>query len=87
MNANEVSKTLLANLGKTVRIQNEAHEGDSNKVGINFSGKLEDHDGGEFYVRVGEDYFAGAMGVSFRASHVKEFVTSRVCADLWIVLN
>lgn len=81
---------LKQHVGEKVTVNNEEvnePSGATPRVLINFAGTLEwSEDEQEFYVRVGEDYFAGAMGVSFRARHVLE-VATRTCGEIHIALK
>ncbi len=74
---------ITANLGKTVQITGKSqYEG----FGFNLAGKLETSEDDSYYVRVGEDYFAGPMGVSFRLSDILE-TQIKYHGDLQIILN
>lgn len=79
---------LLANIGKTVTIENAAqNDFETNKVCLNFAGKLEhDEYDDSFYVRVGDDYAAGSMGINFKLSHVLE-LDKRIYGELRIILK
>jgi hypothetical protein len=87
MNANEIQDRLRTNIGKKVTIENEEY-GDSTggKIHFNFSGTLEHFGDGEYYVRVGEDYIAGTMGVSFWIQNIST-LEKRVYGELRIILK
>ena len=83
-----MNEQLLANVEKRVCISNRAHADmdDAGKT-LNFAGKLE-HDIEEqsFYVRVGEDFMAGAMGIGFKLCHV-DSLNKMVYGELHIILK
>lgn len=79
-------ESLLANIGQQVTIENDAFQNDISAIGFNAAGVLEDSGGGNFFVRTGEDYFAGATGINFRESHVLE-AAERKSGGLRIVLK
>jgi hypothetical protein len=83
-----MKEKLLKNVGQVVSIENAAnYHSVSNRMQFSFAGKLEYvKDSDEFYVRVGEDYAAGSMGISFKLEHV-DFLDKRGNGELWIILK
>lgn len=79
---------LVSNLGRNVTIENRAnYDSEYSKTYFNFGGKLEyEEDYKTFYVRVGEDYVAGTMGISFSLSAI-DSLEKRVYGELRIVLK
>ncbi len=83
-NSTQIKEVLNSFLGHTVQVQNDAlAQMDGKRVQINFAGILEvDADTpDQYYVRVGEDYYAGPMGVGFHINNVLEAETTRGGSD------
>lgn len=80
---------LLSQVGEKVTVSNVAfNDMDGAKIGINFAGALEySEDEDSFYLRVAEDYFAGSMGICFRANHVSHLANRPSNGELWITLK
>lgn len=91
MNLSEIKFELEKNLSKNATVENLAHDEMDGKMSINFAGTLEKSEssehGEEYYLRVGEDYMAGAMGVGFRPEHVDEILYRSSCNELRVILK
>lgn len=81
MITHEQKKLLESFIGQYVQIENDAKiQMDGKRMQLNFAGKLEiigEEYPGEYYVRVGEDYHAGAMGIGFHYSNLLDVEINR----------